>query len=57
MSSQYIDGDQLTDLEQTQMRLRRLQFGTLFGLLILIPALLTIGARLALCPPSSKCDR
>ena len=47
----------MTDLEQTQMKLRHLQFGTLFGLLLLVPALLTIGARLTLRPPHRRRNR
>ena len=35
----------MTDLERAQMRLQHLQLGTLLGLLILVPALLGIGAR------------
>ncbi|WP_164473561.1 hypothetical protein [Deinococcus psychrotolerans] len=34
----------MTDLERTQMKLQHLQLGTLLGLLILVPALLSIGA-------------
>lgn len=38
-------GIRMTDLERTQTRLQHFQLGTLLGLIILVPALLGIGAR------------